>query len=62
MSKSNINRKAKLNNAEIIKGFRFLGTSGKSSKIQPKELKNLMEKLGLKNKTFFTYNIVIVYA
>ena len=58
MSKSNINRKTKLNNAEIIKGFRFLGTSEKSSKIQPKELKNLMDKLGLKNKTFFTYNIV----
>ena len=58
MSKPNIHRKTKLNNAEIIKGFRFLGTSDKSYKIQPTDLKNLMDKLGLKNKTYFTYNIV----
>ena len=58
MSKPNINRKTKFNNAEIIKGFRFLGTNDKSYKIQPTDLKNLMEKLGLKNKAFFTYNLV----
>ena len=52
MSKANKN----INNNEIIKGFRFFESS--SNSIQPQDLKNLMEKLGLKNKTIFTYNIV----
>ena len=50
--------KTKINNNEIINGFKFFKSSENSNKIQPKDLKNLMDKLGLKNKIFFTYNIV----
>ena len=47
-----------INNNEIIKGLRFFKSSESSNKIKPEELKNLMDKLGLKNKIYFTYNIV----
>ena len=49
---------ANVNNNEIIKGLQFFKSSKNSNKMKPEELKNLMDKLGLKNKIFFTYNIV----
>ena len=53
MSKNN----TKLDNNEIVKGLTFF-TKKNSTKVKPKELKNIMEKLGLANKLSLTYFVV----